>query len=235
MSIKILVVEDEKSIANRIIRLTKEILGPKLGSIDLSPNVDSAINFLDEHSIDLLFLDLNLSGKDGFEILKHFLAKPFETIIISAYRDKAIEAFEYGVSDFVPKPFDKKRLEQAIARVEDSNKLTEHKTKNLIIKKQGKIVLIPVSQVRYIQGANIYSEIHLEDSRKELSDKSLETLHKILPENFQRVHKSYIADMQKAQELLILPGSKYVLKMKDGTEIPVGRTKYKQIKSNYFS
>ena len=118
---KILIVEDEKSIANRIERLLKEIAGDKISSLVQKERLTEALDYINHHKIDLLFLDLNLSGNDGFEILQSLAAETFDTIIVSAYRDKAIDAYEYGVVDFVPKPFTKDRLAKAFHRL-DSNR-----------------------------------------------------------------------------------------------------------------
>lgn len=232
---RILIAEDEASIANRIERLTKEIVGEELKSIEIRNNITGALDHLQHNSIDLLLLDLNLSGKDGFEVLKGLLAESFETIVISAYKDKAIEAFEYGVTDFVPKPFTKERLEKAIKRVFHEADYLDSKIKNIVVKKQGRIELLLVSEIVYIKGANIYSEIYLDSGKKELSDKTLDSLSRMLPKHFERIHRSYIVDMKRSSKLLIQPGSKYMIKIKGDIEIPLGRTKYKYIKETYFS
>ncbi len=67
--------------------------------------------------IDVLFLDLNLNGKDGFDLLKTSVSGAFHVIIISAHTEQALKAFEYGVLDFVGKPFNKERLARALDRV----------------------------------------------------------------------------------------------------------------------
>ncbi len=235
MPLNLLIVEDEASIAKRVMRLSKEILGDRLTSIEIRNSVDEALIYIGSHDIDLLFLDLNLSGHSGFDVLRKVLAESFETVIISAYRDKAIKAFEYGVTDFVPKPFTRERLEKAINRVLDNVRYADSQVKQIAIKKQGSVQLIPVSQISYIQGANIYSELFLENGKKELSNKTLDLLLKLLPEQYERIHKSYIADMNRAKELRTQAGSKYMLRLNDGTELPIGRTKFKHIKSTYFS
>ena len=231
----ILIVEDEKSIANRIKRLSQEILGSRTFSISIKPSVSEALEHIENHKIDLLFLDLNLSGTSGFDVLKQVLAEPFNTIIVSAYKDKAIEAFDYGVTDFVAKPFTKERLEKAMNRAMNNGVRASQASQNIVIKKQGKIVLIPVSEIVYVKGANIYSEIHLANGKKDLSDKTLDHLLKLLPAHFERIHKSYIIDMNRSTEIIIQPGSKYKLILNDGLELPLGRTKYKYIKETYFS
>lgn len=112
---KILIIEDEARIAKRIERMTRNFFDKDV-QILLCDSLENGLNTIDQQPIDLMLLDLNLNGEDGFDILKAFVAKSFQTIIISAYTEKAITAFAYGVLDFVPKPFDESRLVQAFMR-----------------------------------------------------------------------------------------------------------------------
>ncbi|MEL6357199.1 MAG: LytTR family transcriptional regulator DNA-binding domain-containing protein, partial [Bacteroidota bacterium] len=213
----------------------RDIVGDRLQSLEIKSRIWGAQEYLTKNSIDLLLLDLNLSGKDGFELLQSFLAEAFDTIVISAYRDKAIEAFEYGVLDFVPKPYERERLAKAIERYWGKLAQRDHTTQKIAIKKQGKIRLIEVDEIRYIQGANIYTELHLRGDGRELSNKSLEALSRLLPSHFERVHKSFIVDMNVCNEIVLLPGSQYRLQLDEGELIPLGRTRYKEIRDRYFS
>lgn len=235
ISVQVLIVEDELRIAKRIERFVREILGSQLGKLTVKDRFHAALDYIHHQPIDVLFLDLNLSGKNGFDLLKTVVGESFSTIVISAYRDRAIEAFEYGVLDFVPKPFTKERLEIAIERMMDKQIKGQFHLKHLAIKKQGKIQLISVDQVLYVKGANVYSEVYLMNGQKELSSKSLDTLFQLLPAHFARIHKSYIANMLHAKEVLIHPGGKYELNLLAGLSIPLGRTRYKAIKASYFS
>ena len=117
MSMRILVVEDEPVIARRLLRLLGEILQQPAGSIDSARSFDVAQTMLQQNQYDLLCLDLNLHGQDGFDLLAAAVAGRHQTIVISANTDRALTAFEYGVVDFVPKPFDRERLAQALSRV----------------------------------------------------------------------------------------------------------------------
>jgi DNA-binding LytR/AlgR family response regulator len=228
---RILIVEDERSIANRLERLLKEILEDQITSLEMRESSTAAMDFIQHQEIDILFLDLNLSGADGFDVLKSVVAESFDTIIVSAYRDKAIEAFEYGVVDFVPKPFGKARLEKALSRISEQRQ----QLKKLVIKKQGQLKAISLEDVAYFKGANIYTEVHLVKKGKELSNKKLDQLEKLLPSNFARIHKSYIVDMNRAQNIIIKPGSKYELQLDDDLILPIGRTRYKELKSKFFN
>jgi two-component system response regulator LytT len=226
----IAIVEDEPLIAERIERLIKEILGKKLTKIIIKNSLNEARHYLFEHPIDLLLLDLNLHGKDGFELLKQAVSGSFHTIIISAHTDKALEAFEYGVLDFVGKPFTKERLQKAIMRFERTEEKNTYLTKYLAVRKTGKLLLIEVDNIRYIKGAGNYSEIVLKNGMIELHDKSLHKLDAILPSNFIRTHKSYIVNIQCVDSISSLGGSKYHLELSNDEILPVSRTKYKEIK-----
>lgn len=120
--------------------------------------MDEGKVYLKSNIIDLLFLDLNLSGEDGFEVLKSVVSESYQRIVISAYKDRAIEAFEYGVLDFVAKPFTEDRLVLACKRVSEIIQ-TEPSAKYLAIHKRDKKQFIKVADVQYIQGAGVYVEI----------------------------------------------------------------------------
>jgi DNA-binding LytR/AlgR family response regulator len=229
----ILIVEDESRIAKRIERMTRVIFGDTLQSLTHINRLHEALAFIETHSLDLVLLDLNLNGEDGFDLLTTVVSQSFHTIVISAYRDQAITAFEYGVLDFIPKPFNRDRLEQAFNRIITKEK-PENKIKYLAIKRRHRIQLIPIDDVLYIKGAGVYTELFLADGKKELHDKSLEKLEQLLSPTFERIHKSYVVKMSEIKEILIKSGSKYMAELKNGECIPIGRTKYKDIKAKWF-
>lgn len=226
---KILIIEDEARIAKRIERMTRDFFD-KETEILLCDSVENGLSIIDQNSIDLLLLDLNLNGEDGFDVLQNVVARSFQTIIISAYTDKAITAFGYGVLDFVGKPFDENRLTQAFTRFTSPEKQPNGDLQFLAVKKGKTIRLVPIKDIRYIKGAGIYTELHLSDNRIELHDKSLESLEKLLPSTFERIHKSFIVCWHEADKLIVEPGGKYSMLLKNGELLPVGRSKYKEIR-----
>ena len=230
---KILIVEDEAKIAKYIEKLSRELLGDKVTSIKIIPDLVNALYYVEEHTIDLLLLDLNLHGEDGFNILQQLVATSFHTIIVSANKHRAIEAFEYGVLDFISKPFTKDRLQKAFERLHTLGTPTSHPTKKLAIRSKGKIKLIDIHQILYIKAANVYAELYLKDGSKELHDKSLDKLHMILPSEFVRIHKSYMVSLHLIKNILIHQGSKYEALLDADTIIPIGRTYYKQLKEQW--
>lgn len=230
----ILIVEDESRIAKRIERMTRDILGDDLLSLTHINTLNEALQFIENNSLDLVLLDLNLNGESGFDLLTTAVSKSFHTIIVSAYKDQAITAFEYGVLDFVPKPFNRDRLEQALHKTIAKEKTETNEVKFLAIKKRHRIQLIPIGELLYIKGAGAYTELFLANGKKELHDKSLEKLEQLLSYSFERIHKSYVVRMSEIKEIIVESGSKYIAELKNGERIPIGRTKYKDIKAKWF-
>ena len=108
-----LIVEDEPPIASSIKQSLDTILKGNDPEFYITHTLREAMTLAENKNFDLCFLDLNLSGESGFDLLNKFTSS-FYTIIISAYSEKAIEAYEYGVIDFVPKPFHLERLKKLL-------------------------------------------------------------------------------------------------------------------------
>ena len=233
---KILIIEDEQVIAKRLGRMCQAYFGAILSQIDHRDSLSQGLESIEDNKIDLLLLDLNLNGEDGFDVLKNVVSCSFHTIIVSAYKDKAIKAFEYGVLDFVPKPFNETRLGHALSRTihDTDSKSNIGSIKFLSIIKSGKQLLLELHRLKYIKGARVYTEIYLKDGSKEIHNKSLDALLQLLPSNFERIHRSYIVDMQEVTALKAESGGKYTAILKSGDQLPVGRAKYKQLKTKYL-
>jgi two-component system response regulator LytT len=226
----VLIVEDEPVITERLVRQMNQILGKNLSKLKTLDNIDDAQEYIFDQSIDLLCLDLNLKGASGFDLLKLLAASSFHTIVISAHTDEAVKAFEYGVLDFVAKPFTLERLQKAVNRILDTNLRQDYGVRYLSVKNVGVVKLIEVSQIEYIQASGHYSELVC-DQEKQLHHKSIEKLLAILPPNFERIHRSYIVNMNMVARLSVKPGSTYELVLACGTILPIGRSRISSIKA----
>lgn len=229
---RLLIVEDEDLIAQRLERLSRQIIGHRLQHLAVLPTLEAAKLHLQEMTVDLVLLDLNLNGKSGFHLLKQFTAQTYHTVIVSAYTEKAIEAYEYGVLDFVPKPFDLARLTKAFARYFDADYRSLYPTRYLACKCRGRIDLVQVSDVLYCQGADHYARLFLRSGEEKLYDKSLNQLLPLLPPSFLRVHKSFIVNLDEAGTLQVRGGGRYYFEMPNEEEVPVSRSGYKLLKSH---
>ena len=227
---RVVIIEDEPTVAGRIRRLTEKLLANELTSLTHFDELDDALDHLSSHPIDLLLLDLNLHGRDGFEILANTVSGSYHTIIISAYAEKALRAFEFGVLDFIAKPFSTARLRKAFKRFHDQIAGTQGQTRHLAVKRAGQLEMIDINSVIYIRGADNYSELVLENGETRLHDKNLTNLLMVLPERFLRIHKSYIVDLDRACKFLSQAGSKYELVIHSGEKLPVGRTRVGELR-----
>lgn len=227
---RLLIVEDEPLVAQRLERFCRDILGTRLTSVRVAPGFDAGEAVLAEHAVDILLLDLNLDGQDGMTLLQTAVAGSFHTVIVSANIDQALRAFEYGVVDFVPKPFTRERLARALERA-TAPAGPAGATRYLAVKKHGRVEAIRLEEVAYIHGAGNYAELVLRDGRRELHDKSLERLAALLPGDFTRIHKSFLVRFGDVVALRAHEGSHYEAELRDGTRLPVGRTRYKELRA----
>lgn len=228
---KILIIEDEARIAHRLQRMTAEFFVNKPINITICDSLQKGVEQIAIQQPDLLLLDLNLNGDNGFDVLEQMVAAPFHTIIVSANIDKAITAFAYGVLDFVAKPFDQERIFKALTRFVSPVLKQNEGIKYLAVKRAGQVRFINIEEVVYIKGAGIYTELHLKNGQNELHDKSLELLQQLLPNQFERIHRSYLVNFQQIEKIFINPGTRYSALLKTREILPIGRSKYKELKN----
>lgn len=227
---RILIVEDEKVAARGLQRMVQEYLGKEIGWIGWEASLDAAKSALAEKPVDILFLDLNLNGENGFDLLQGAVAGSFHTIVVSANEDQALRAFEYGVLDFVPKPVSEERLHKAIGRVKDANYAGKH-AKYLPIRKPKGVVLIRLDDVSYFRGEGNNVEIRLKSGVSEYHRQTLDSLAKVLPPQFSRIHRSYIVDTRDVKGVVSHGGGRYDVDMIGGAKLPLSRVHYKDFRN----
>lgn len=220
---RILIVEDEPLIRQRLLRLCTELTGGR-GRFEAVADLDAAGDRLERNAYDGLLLDLNLDGEDGFELLRTAVAGRYHCVVVSAHRDRAVQAFEYGVLDFVPKPFTRERLEQALDRLLDAPRQRSGRARYLGVWRTHGTALIDLADVLWIRADGDYSELRLLDGSSELHDRSLAGLAGILPPDFVRCHRSYLVNLRHVRTLHAASGSRYWLALSGGAELPVGRS-----------
>ena len=227
---RILIVEDEYSIARDIEHQCRAILGDRVSSLRILQTLEEAAEHLNKQTIDLLLLDLNLGGKNGYDLLSLAVSGSFHTIIISAHTDQALRAFEYGVLDFLPKPLERIRLKNAFDRYFGRSAGGPHTVKYLTARKHSGFFVISVDDVLYFKAANFYSEAVLKSGRSEILDKSLDRLGQILPSRFVRVHRSCIVDSRQIASFTpVISGTSRVI-LKNGETLPLSKRRHKELR-----
>ncbi len=156
------------------------------------------INFTQQNEVDLIFLDIEMPELNGMEILRS-MVKPPKVILTTAYSEYALESYNYGVVDYLLKPIKIERFLKAINKVSASKISESNKAKGneeLQIKHDGIPVNISFKSILYIQSFGNYLKIFT-DSRMYLITETLVNMTTLLPESFQRSHKSYIANLDR--------------------------------------
>lgn len=224
---RVLIVEDEPVIARRLARLLREEGG--ITSVETCATLGGAEALLARGGIDVVFLDLNLNGRDGFDLLAGAVAGAFHTVVVSAHTERALEAFEVGVLDFVGKPFGAERIRTTLARLRGAR--ADHPAASLAVRTAGRIDLVAVADVVVVQAVGAYSELVLRDGSRRLHSKPLDRLLAVLPAAFERVHRSYLVRLDEVVRLQVREGSRYTAVLRSGEEIPVGRTRVDAVRA----
>ncbi len=199
MIIDCIIIEDEPLAAKKLADFIKQIK-----FIQLKASFDNgldAINYLANHSIDLIFLDIQMKDLTGIQFLNALTHIP-KIIITSAYSEYALIGYEYNVTDYLLKPFGYDRFLKAINKVfEELNQVTTTSNNAIFIKTEYRIERIELDDIFYIEGMRDYLLI-VTKGKKIMTLLSFKKIMEILPiSKFQRVHKSFIVAIDKIESI----------------------------------
>jgi DNA-binding LytR/AlgR family response regulator len=229
VKLRILIVEDEPPTARYIERCCRSVLVDKIQTLEIHHTLKDAADAVLKKPIDLCFLDLNLKGENGYELLRTAVAGSFHTIIISAHTEQAVEAFKYGVLDFIPKPFDEEDLRNSLYRYFNKVKNREIQTQYISTRNGNKNILIPVEDIIYFKAADVYVEAYLENGETKLLNKTMDRLEQLLPSEFFRIHRSYITAIPHIHSYSKAKGGTCQVFLKNGVILPLSRRRYKDL------
>ena len=253
MAINTIIIDDEKPARDELAFLLKGF--PEINVIGQGKNGVEAVSLIKEHSPDLVFLDVQMPGLDGFGVLKKLVERKMKmphVVFATAFDQYAVQAFDVNAVDYVLKPFDKARIAKAIQRARKvldtetaatdrleqlvtqlgAAKQPAHPVK-LLVRSQQKLLLVDGDDLVYatIDGGSI--SIFARDAEGTSSFSTLEELHAALDsESFWRPHRSYLVNMRYVKEVVPWFNSGFMLKMNDKkqTEIPVSRSQTKHLR-----
>ncbi len=198
--LNILVVDDERLARKDLISML--INFGIIGDIEEADCVGSAIDKINEKLPDIIFLDIQMPGGNGFELLDKTDINA-EIIFVTAYDEYAIRAFEVNALDYLLKPVEQKRLEETLKRLSSK----QRKIKSVLRKLQyddrlfllidSHYKFINIRDIIYIKSAGDYTEVYLVDSRMNLTLKTMKEWELRLPEkHFCRIHRSTIISIE---------------------------------------
>jgi two-component system, LytTR family, response regulator len=196
-----------------------------------------------QHKPHLIFLDIQMPKINGFEMLELLEEKP-SVIFTTAFDEYAIKAFEAHAVDYLLKPFTKDRFDKALEKFFNQAPIQKKNTEDLlqsatqlpsqseriVVKTAGKIKIIPIPEILYLEAADDYVKIHTKESSF-LKNKTMSFFENTLPqEQFVRTHRSYILNVQEITRIDPYEKENHLAILRSGARIPVSKNGYGKLR-----
>lgn len=238
--LKSLIVDDELH-ARVLLKTLIEEYCPSVELIGEADTVDSAIEKIKEYNPDLIFLDIKIKNRSGFEILENLKELEAQIIFTTAYSEYAIKAFEFSAVHYLLKPINVEQLERAVDKahfkkksfqVEEfldlMNNYREIQEERISLPNRSGEEYVLIKDIICCIASGSYTEIYFQDGKQKLISKPLGYFEKKLnPKLFHRTHKKYLVNLQSVEALE--KGRTPVLSLKGGLKIDVSITYRDQV------
>ncbi len=251
MPLSAIIVDDEQLAREELAYLLRDL---DVDVVAQGKNGVEAVNLIKELSPELVFLDVQMPGLDGFGVIKKLIDKkvPLPQIVFAtAYDQYAVKAFEVNAVDYVLKPFDRKRVSKAVEKARQNVggagspteqigtivKLLEQQQRppapKVLLKAAGRLFLVDQKDICY---ASIQDGVITVVATAMEGQSNCRTLEELLdaldPNMFWRAHRSYLVNIQRIKEVVPWFKSSYQIRMEDRkqTEIPVSRAQTKRLR-----
>lgn len=240
-----MIVDDEMH-ARENLRFMIEESSPEIEVVGTADGVSSAEKLFHELQPNLLFLDIRMpSGAEGFDLLEKLEGESFEVVFVTAFKDYAIRAFERRALHYVLKPIDETDLRETVKRImasqPNSEKINSQENlanlkeeiennkepERITIHHSKGIRIIEIADLDYLESSGNCTILHFINGQQYLDTRTLKVYEALLPDFFNRVHRSYMVNLKEAQE--ILHGDDQVVILKSGKSVPVSRERKKDL------
>src|SRR3984957_16815536 len=257
MAISTVIVDDERPARDELVFLLKAF--PELEVIAQGKNGLEAVSLIKEHDPDLVFLDVQMPGLDGFGVIKKLVERKLrvpQIVFATAFDNYAVHAFEVNAIDYILKPFDRARIAKAVQR---AKKLVESRISpverleslvdqlgggvpklpkpahpiKLLVRSQARMILVDAEDVIYASIEDGSITIFAREVEGISNYRTIEELAESLdPNAFWRPHRSFLVNINHIKEVVPWFKSSYMLKMNDkrSAEIPVSRAQTKRLR-----
>ena len=207
----------------------------KVPFLELAAQCQSAVEarqFLEQDTVDAIFCDINMPDLNGMDFVKSLTAPPL-VVFTTAYSEYAVEGFRVNAVDYLLKPFGLQDFQRAANRIRERlentqsqdisltshpSPLTSENDDTIFLKTEYRIVKVSISDIRYVEAMSEYLKVHLESEVKPIITLlSMKKMEERLPDYFMRIHRSYIVNLTKIQEV-----NKNRIIMDADTYLPIG-------------
>lgn len=235
--IRAIIIDDEPKGRN----LLRELISGKFPEIQIlaqAQNADEGILSIAKYMPDVVFLDINMPGKNGFDMLKEIPEIRFEIVFITAYDKYAIRAFRYHAFDYLLKPIDVEELSNCIERLKEKqlHKDLDERLELLMAQLQHPqqlpdritinsldgITLLPITEIIYLEAAGTYTIFYLKNRDKIVSSLNLKEYEELLSDHhFFRVHNSFLINLLEVKKFIKSNGGSVM--MSNGNQVSVSK------------
>ena len=221
-----LVVDDEEwARRNVTVLLRRE---PDIGTVTECDSGAEAIKIIRESKPDLVFLDVQMPGCDGFDVLE-LLGSDWHSIIIfvTAYDKYALRAFEAGALDYLLKPFDDGRFRLALDRARE--KMARHappqtnRVARIVVKSRGEVLFLNVADIDWVEAVGYYACLHLGSDTHVLRRALLDLERDLNEDKFMRIHRSAIVNLDQIHALELNDTGDYEVVLKSKARLKLSR------------
>lgn len=199
----------------------------KVPFLELAAQCQSALEarkFLEQDTVDAIFCDINMPDLNGMDFVKSLQAAPM-VVFTTAYAEYAVEGFKVNAVDYLLKPFGLQDFQRAANRIKERLDATtplpqqgRGESDTIFVKTEYRIVKVTIADIRYIEAMSEYLKIYLEGEPKPIITLlSMKKMEERLPDHFMRIHRSYIVNLLKIQEV-----NKNRVIMDADTYLPIG-------------
>ncbi|WP_022835299.1 LytR/AlgR family response regulator transcription factor [Salisaeta longa] len=253
-ALRVLIVDDEPLARQRL----RDLLSDRsnvtvVGEADTGTD---AIAALRKHRPDLLFLDVQMPNGSGLDVVEAVGPEHMPvTVFVTAYDQYALEAFDAAATDYLLKPFDDERFEQAFRRARkqvetnalgdasehlrqllratessgDTSSSTEDYLQRIAVHLRGQVRIVPVDEITHITADGTYAELHTPDGTHIVRERMKTLEAKLDPAAFVRIHRSTIVRLDEVSTILRGGGGDYAVRLHDGTRLSVSRRRIDEL------
>ena len=239
--IRTLIVDDEPLARERLASLLSS--EPDIEIVGQCRDGEEAVRAIKEGSPDLVFLDVQMPAMDGFEVIEAIGTEKMPLVIfVTAYDQHALRAFQVRALDYVLKPFDRERFQDAVQRArlqiqrEETGDLgrrlialvkdlrrDQPKTDRLVVKSGGRLFFLRTDEIDWIEAAGNYVRLHVGNTSHLLRETMNAIESRMDPEKFFRIHRSRIVNMERIQEMQPWLNGEYAVLLRTGTRLTLSR------------
>jgi two-component system, LytTR family, response regulator len=229
VSFSVLIADDEPLAQDRLRRLVAEV--PWLRCVGVETDGVGTLRALDAQKPDLVFLDIEMPGKDGLEVLESARHRPV-VVFTTAYDQYAVTAFDLEAADYLLKPFGRQRFLAAVERARQALERGAARSaaggppegwSRLFVRDRGRIVALPAAEVERLEAEGDYVTVHSRGRRYLVRLPLRDFERRLDPRRFRRIHRRHLVNLDQVASFVPGTGRALFVEMKDGTRVRASR------------